>query len=518
MDKKRSLLNVIVSIAFKVLTFGAIFLVKRELIRSLGNDINGLNSLYTSLIGVLSIAELGIGTAITFCMYKPIVEGDKNKTAALFQLFRKIYFIIGVIVLVAGAAMLPFLPFLAKDYSSLNVNLYVTFALSVIAVVISYSYGAKTSLFNAYKDNYISTAIISGSYFGQYLLQILVLRYTGSFEWYLICHIIGVGVQWILSDIIVRKRHADILEIERQPIDKETRAEIVRNVKALFMHRIGGVLVNAADSVIISAMIGVGVLGIYSNYTMIVTSMVSVIVLFFTPLTSIIGHMFVSNIEQTKKYFDFFYTLNFVLGTVFFLGYYAVVDSMVALWLGEGLEVSRAIAMVITINYFIQFMRQAVLLFRDATGTFYNDRWKPVAEGVSNVILSVALVYVFTFLFGEEYAVVGVIIATIITNILICHIIEPYVLYRHAFNSSVRGYMLKNYICILIFVLSINILDKILVSMDSHWLELFVNGGISLVLSALIVGIIILVDKNFTEQLMGFISLIKNKFKRNSSV
>ena len=124
MDKQRSIKNISVSIAFRILILIGNILVRRYLIRYIGNDVNGLNALFLSIIGFLSVAELGIGTAITFCMYKPIVEGNNDKVSALYCLFKKIYLIIGAIIAVSGCAILPLLPYFAKNYQAIDVNLY----------------------------------------------------------------------------------------------------------------------------------------------------------------------------------------------------------------------------------------------------------------------------------------------------------------------------------------------------------------------------------------------------------
>ena len=138
MDKKRSLLNVTVSIVFRILLTISNLLVRRYLIRFIGNDVNGINSLYLSIIGVLAVAELGIGGAITYCMYKPIVEGDTVKVSALYNLFQRIYGLIGLVICIAGCGVMPFLPYLAKGYSTVNVNLYLTFGLMLASVVVTY--------------------------------------------------------------------------------------------------------------------------------------------------------------------------------------------------------------------------------------------------------------------------------------------------------------------------------------------------------------------------------------------
>ena len=502
MDKKKSILNVAFSIAFKVILLFINILTRRVLIKTIGNDFNGLNSLFLSIVGFLSVAELGVGTAISFSMYKPIVEHDDKKVAALYNLFRKVYLVIGIIILTAGIVLLPFLPFLVADFTSLNVNIYLTFVLMLVSVVITYGFSAKTSLINAYKNNYITTTISSICLILQYVLQIIVLFTTKSFELYLICRIIGVLVQWLSTSVIAKKKYGPILRTEEK-VDPNTKMEVTKNVEAMFMHKIGGVLVNSADSIIISAFIGISALGKYSNYTTIMVAMVGVLGLFFTPLTSIIGHLFVKeNNDVSIRYFNFLYTFNLIIGFIFFLGYYATIDGFVILLFGNDLIMPRAVSFTITLNYFIQFMRQSVLLFRDATGTFYNDRWKPVAEGIINVVLSLLFVYILP----AEYKTVGVIAATIITNIFVCHLIEPFVLFKYGFNKSPKQYYFKNYISILLFPICMIALDFVCCPDNNAFVSILINGSLSLLISVIPLAIFIVASPDF-RFFLGKISL-----------
>lgn len=492
-------------------------LARRYLIRYAGNVVNGLNSLYISIIGFLSVAELGVGSAITFCMYKPIVNGENDKVSALYQLFTKLYLIIGAIILVAGCVLLPLLPYLAADYYNINQNLYFTFFLMLVSVVLSYLFSAKTSLINAYKNNYITTSISSSGIILQHVLQIVVLIYTRSFVWYLVCRIIAIVVQWGVTELIARLKYSDIIK-NKQKVDAETKKQVTQNVKAMFMHRIGSVLVNTADSIIISAFIGVIILGKYSNYIVVMNAMMGVITLFFSPLTSVIGHLCVEeDKEKVKKYFNFFHTFNFVLGIIFFLGYYAVINNVVNICFssaGKELELDKSISFIITLNYFIQFMRQSALLFRDATGTFYNDRWKPIFEGILNVALSISFVYLFS-LFGADFAVVGVIVATIITNLTICHIVEPHVLYKYALKAKTTKYYLRNYLYIALFAVALVTLHFSLQSYPNEWKEFFVNGCIAVAIAIVPSIVVILIDKDFRHHIVDVGKKIKNKLKRN---
>ncbi len=518
MDKKRGIKNVAVSIIFKIAILVVSILVKRYLIQYAGDKVNGLNALYLSIIGFLSVAELGVGSAITFCMYKPIVNGENDKVSALYHLFTKLYLIIGAIIAAAGLIIMPLLPYFIADYQTLDVNVYLTFGLMLISVVITYLFSSKISLINAYKNNYVTTTINSFGQLLQYGLQIVVLIFTQSFIWYLVCRIIAAAVQWVITEIVSRKKYKEII-INKQKVDIETRKEVTKNVKAMFMHKIGSVLVNTADSIIISAFIGSVILGHYSNYIAIMSAMTGVITLFFSPLTSVIGHMCAEeNKEKIIKYNNFFHAFNFIIGTVFFLGYFGIIDNVITIFFGGGRELLKSVSFVITLNYFIQFMRQSTLLFRDATGTFYYDRWKPLFEGLLNIGLSIAFIYLFKFAFGEDFAIVGVIVSTIITNMFICHIVEPHVLYKYAFATSTKKYYLTNYLCIAMFAAALVALNFCLQNQfESQWVELVVNGSIAVAISVVPCAVVVAVNKDFRFYIKNIFIKIKNKFKRKST-
>ncbi len=506
LDKKKGVKNVVVSIAFRLLLLVGAMVTRRFLIDYAGNILNGLDSLYTSILGFLAVAELGVGTAITFCMYKPIVDGDEEKVAALYGLFKKLYLIIGGVILLAGCAVMPFLRFLVKDYENVNVSLYLSFGIMLVSVVATYLFSAKISLINAYKNNYVATAITSSGLLLQYVLQIVVLILTGSFYWYLFCRIVAVAAQWAATELVCRKGYKNVISIKSR-VDEETKKEVEKNVKAMFMHKIGDVLVNTVDSILISIFFGVAVLGTYTNYVTIMTALVGTINLFFSPLTSVIGHLYCKgSSNELEKYLNFFHTFNFVLGLIFLLGYYAIIDDLVTLVYGETLKMDRGTTFVVTLSYYIQFQRRAVLLFKDSTGTFYYDRYKPIVEGVANLILSI--------LFAQFWGVTGIIFATIITNLFICHIVEPHVLYKYALARPAKNYYIKNYVCIAVFTGALFLLDFCLLSFDGVWKELIVNGFISVGISLVICTAFALIDKDFRHYLARGIEKLKNRTKK----
>lgn len=502
MDKKRSVLNVSTSVISRVILLAAALLVRRLLIRNIGNDVNGLNSLYSGIIGMLTVAELGVGSAIVYSMYRPIIDGNEGKVAALYRLYQKLYRIIGAVIFGAGLLVAPFLPALISDYKDISVNVYLPYILTLVSVVLSYLYSAKTSLIEAHKDNYITTAIMALGRLTRFALQIAAILIWKSYVAYVICQIIETLLIGGLTELVVRKRHGRLLAM-RESVDPETKSEIKRNVKAMFMHKIGTILVNSIDSMIISGFIGVVVLGKYSNYAVLAGVLSGTISLFFSPLTSIVGHLCATgDPEKTERSFHHFFCLNYILGVVAYLGYFAVADHLVALVFGREQIVSRSIVFIISLNQFTQSMRVSSLLFRDASGTFYYDRWKPVAEGLINLALSL----LFVMIFPPELRTVGVIVATIITTLLICNIVEPYVVFHHVFQKSPRRFYIKSYSYIFLFSVCLYLMTWIRQPGEYSVVGLLTSGLLSVCISILFLGALYVLDRSFRHELRTMVA------------
>ena len=493
MDKRRALLNIITSISLKILLLFVALINRKVLITQIGNDANGLNSLYINLISIISVAELGIGSAIIYSMYSPIVNNDTKKVSALYHLYKKIYLVIASIILFVGLLITPTLPILAKGVNN-SISLYITYILFLLSIVLTYLYSARSSLMNAYKNNYITTLIEQLGQLALNCIQIIILFITKSFVIFIVVRIFVVLLQFLITKIISDKLHKNIIK-EKAKIDSETKKEIIRNVKAMFFHKLGGVLINSTDSIIISSCISISVLGLYGNYCTIIVALVGVLNLIFSQITSIIGHAYIKQDSQKfKENFAFFHNFNFVIGLIFFLGIYAVINPFIELFYGSEFLLDKKTIIILTLNYFIQFMRSSVLTFRDATGNFYYDRYKAIFEGILNIILSL--------IFVQFSGIFGVLFATILTNIFICHIVEPYVLYKHAFKESPKSYYIKNYSYILIFIICLftySLINKI--NLNNNYLQFFVNGVISVLIASIPCLIIIFKSKSTREKL-----------------
>lgn len=437
--------NVFVSLLFKVINLIFIFLIRYFLVNYLGIEYQGLISLFTTIVGFLSIADLGIGSAITSSMYKPILNNDKKTVSALFYLYKKIYYIIALIVLIVGIILLNFIPLFIKDLH-VDTDVYLSYLIVLLGTLTSFLYASHISLINAHQDTYKSVLISSSVLIAEYVFEIIVIVILKSFYLYLLCKVIFSLIQFLIFSLYIKKKYRYLYYYKKEIIDEESKKEIIKKSKAMLFHKIGSSLVLNMDEVIISALIGIGILGIYSNYVSLATSLISIFSLLFTPLIAGIGTLFVSNkVEKMYNYFHAMFGILFVVGVFCFLSFYLLSDFVIYYWLGKEFIFEISYVFVITLNYFLNFFRQVTLTYRDACGLFYYDRYKSIFEGIVNLILSIILALNFGF--------VGVLMATIITNLFLTLIIEPFVLYKYAFKKDIKSFYFKQYSYIIFFVL-----------------------------------------------------------------
>lgn len=505
-DKKKSLLNISVAIFFKILLLIFSFWVRRLLIQYLGNEYNGINSLFTSIIGILSIAELGVGSAITFCMYRPIVEKNDAKIAALYNLFRKLYSIIGIIILVAGLVVSIFLPYLAKDYTISSGELYRYFYLFLLSSVLTYFFGAKTSLICAHKNNYISTTIASLVCIFQQIIQILGLIYFRSFYIYLIAKSIDAVVQYIFLTIYCERYYKKYIHT-KNVLQEQEKKDVKKNIAALFLHQITAMIFSSVDNLVISAMFGVIILGKYANYYLILSSMNEVIKLIFTSLTSIIGQLIVKKEKrEINRIYSMFNNLNIIVGFVFYLGYYAIINELITFCFGDDLLLDTTLVILLTCTYFIQYLRQACANFKDSAGLFYKDRYIAVITAFSNVVLSI----IFAYLFG----IYGVLLATLLIIVLIYHPVDSYILHKYLFERKPYWDLMHKLVAIIVFVGAVFLMHYVHIKNDKLIIEIIENGFVSVGISLVCVGILELpfIRKDFKLfKEMGFLKKHRKK-------
>lgn len=419
--------------------FGLIisFIARIFFIRALGTEYLGLNGLFTNLLSVLSLAELGIGNAITFSLYKPLSENDTRKCKMLMNLYKKVYNIIGLVILIVGVAITPFLNFFINDVPNIP-NIEFIYILFVVNTAISYFYSYKRNLIIADQNRYIATIYRYAIYFLYNLCQILYLIFFKNYIVFLLIQIISTLLENILISRKANKMYPYLKEREGIKLDKESKKEIVKNTKAMMMHKVGGVAVSSTDNILLSKYVSLSDVGIYSNYSLIITALNTVFVQIFNSVIASIGNL-CANSKKDRQY-DVFKKINFLTFWVYSVSsicLLCLVNPFIEIWVGKKLTFSFDVVLILVINFYITGIRKSVITFKEATGLFYADRWKSIIEAAINLLVSIIL--------GIRLGAFGIFLGTFISSIFTCVWMEPLVLYKYAFDKNLIIYF-KDYL------------------------------------------------------------------------
>lgn len=432
MRSENAMKNIIVNISSQLVSIILSFLCRTIFIQMLGETYLGISGVFSNVLSMLSLAELGIGSAIVFSMYRPLAQNDHKKIAALMALYKKAYHTIGWIVAAVGLAITPFYPYFIKDASDLP-NLTFIFLLYVFNSSLTYFFSYKQSIIVADQKSYICTLYQYGFCITQNLLQIWILIQTKNFILYLAVQILFSFFTNLFLARKANKMYPYLKKYEKEKLSKPDRAAIVKNIKALFMHRLGGVIVTQTDSILLSAFFGVVIAGIYSNYYLITNTLRGLTSQLFSGMTASVGNLGV--VENRERSYDIYLAINFAGFWIFSfcsICLFCLFNPFILLWTRQNLLFSEPIVFFISVNFFITGMRQATLLFKDALGLFWYDRYKSVFEAAVNLVSSIVL----ALLIGK----IGIFIGTFLSTITVCFWVEPLVLYRHGFQRSVRSY------------------------------------------------------------------------------
>ena len=408
------------------------FITRTFFINILGSEYLGVNGLFSNILTLLSLADLGIGNVLIYSMYKPLAENDERKMIMLMALYKKIYKIISLVVFVIGMAIMPFVNLLINGGTSIP-NIKFIYFLYLMNTVVSYLCIYKISIINADQKNYAVVIIQQTINLIANVILIISLIITHNFIVYLIIQIAFS----IFSNLVVSKKAEKMYPFINKEIDEqlshEEKAKIFKDTRAMVFHKVGGVVVNGTDNILMSAMINLVTVGIYSNYLLIINAIKKFTVLFFTSMSSSVGNL---NVKQSKDYtygiFKEVFYGNFLIYTFSCICLLCLLNPFIGLWLGNNFVFDYKIVILICLSFYVDGMRQTVLTFKDSMGLFQKDQIKPIVEAITNLVLSIIL----TIKFGVE----GIILGTILSMLFVCVGTEAHVLYKYGFNRKVKEY------------------------------------------------------------------------------
>lgn len=410
------------------------FVSRTVFIYALGSTYLGISGLYSSVLSVLSLAELGFGTALTFAMYKPVADNDEDRIIKLLYFYRTVHRIVATIVASLGLALLPFLQYIVKGSDALSLfDLRLYFLIYLTNSVVSYFVSYKYCYVNALQKNYITTNIDTVIAIGVTVVQILVLVLTKSFLIYLLTQTVfsiisKFGIASYLNHIFPILRKKSSLRLS-----KEEKKPIYTEVKNLLVHNFARVAVHSTDNIIISSLSGLGVaaVGLVSNYNLIMTSVLGFVTLIFGSMTSGFGNIVASgDVDNYRKVFKEANFLNFWIYGFCSIAFFVLIPPFITLWIGDEYLIDQLSFLLIVLNCYFQGQCTVYNNARIAKGNFGKDKWNALCQAFVNLIISVIAAHYLGLL--------GVYIGTVCSRIII--LIRPIKTYPFLFEQSSKEY------------------------------------------------------------------------------
>ncbi|MGG5738343.1 MULTISPECIES: lipopolysaccharide biosynthesis protein [Bacillus cereus group] len=448
---QNSLKNILFGLSGQLLSIGMGFVVRTVFIYTLGVEYLGVDGLFTSILIMFSLANLGFDTAIIYSLYKPLAENDIYKIQALMNLYQKAYRLIGLIVLLLGLSLLPFLPYITNAHTTIE-NINMIYLLFLVSSVSSYYFVYKQSIIIADQRNHVISKIHSIFTIISHSLQIFLLVAISNYILVLIVQLVLRIIENIYIANTANKLYPYLQGKNNAKLSKEDRKLFFENLYALLLYKISGVVINGTDNIVISKFIGIIWVGVYSNYLLILNTLNTLLGYFFYSVTASVGNLNAKE-DAEKKYF-IFRVMNFANFWIY--GFCTVclwnlMNPFITLWLGKDYVFNKYIIFAIILNFFTAGMQNAATTFRETTGLFKKGKYRPIIAAVINIVVSIIL--------AKHIGIAGVFLGTIISRLCTYFWYDPYIIFNLVFKKSVKLYFARYGLFVVLVLVAVIITD-----------------------------------------------------------
>lgn len=425
--------NVATSLAMQLVKNILAFVGRTVFVYVLGAEYLGVNSLFTEILTMLSFAELGIGNAMVFSLYKPLAQNDQEKIKSLMRLYAKAYHVIGIVIAVLGVCVVPFLGYIVGDVSYVKENITLLYLLFLLNSVLSYFFVYKKSLIIADQKNYIVDIYQQMFYALQIVFQSVFLVVAKQFIPYLLINILFTFLNNFFVARKANKMYPCLNEKDVMPLEKEELKGITTNVKALVIYKIGGIILESTDSIFISMMINVVTVGLYANYKMIVNVFKNIGSQIMNSIIASVGNLNVSGEvdKKEKVFFEILYLNCWFFGFVA-AGLCCFMTPFIQIWVGESYVLGIDAVIAAGVYFYVSNMHYPSYTYRTTAGLFVYGKYVPMAAAVLNIILD--------FVFGMRWGLSGIIWASTIARILTYELVDPFLVFHRVFHKSAKKY------------------------------------------------------------------------------
>lgn len=409
------------------------FVNRSIFISILGITYLGISGLFSSVLIMLSLAELGVGTAIIYSLYKPLAENDEDKILALMNLYKKVYHIIGICILAFGLILTPFIQYLIKEDPGIA-NLKLIFFMFVFQSSISYFFSYNRSLIvadqKAYKLIWIDTIYTLINVFA----PLVILFVTRNYLFYIAVKIITDILRNLIVYFKVAKAYPVLKSGSKPKLDEETKHQLKKNITALIIYKLAMVFSSGSGNIVISKFVGIAATGLYANYYLIISSLTGILNQALNSLVASIGNL--SATENDDKKYDIFKVIQFMNFWIYGFSsicLFVLMNPFIELWLGAQYLFDINSVFAIVFGFYLLGMQGAVSTFRDAQGIFWQGKLRPLFQAIINIGASIALVKITN-------DVSGVFWGTIISRLTTCFWFDPYIVHKHGFHKPLASY------------------------------------------------------------------------------
>lgn len=464
---KESINNMVMGFLNQITTLLLSFISRTIFINILGVELLGVNGLFTDILQLLSMADLGFNTAMVYSFYKPIAENDTKKISALITFYKKVYNVIAITITVIGLAITPFLNLIVntdKDIPLLKV--YYLFALG--GVIVSYLFVYKTSIITADQKNYLVTRITIIVNFTKTIIQIICLLIFKNYIVYLSINLLGNFLNNYIASRKAQKLYPYIKE--KNDLNLDDKKSIFENIKSVFLYKVSSLMLTATDNTLISILIGTVVVGYYSNYLMITNKVIAIIQIIFTSLTASIGNLVIK--EKSEKRYEIFkasQSISFIICGIIVTCFSVLINDFISIWLGEKFIFDYIVVLAISFNMYLSCVLQPLWTYREATGLYIKTKYVMLIAAIVNLVLSIIL--------GKIFGIAGILIASAIARLSTYFWYEPVLLFKEYFEEPVRKYYIPIFLNIVIMTITTILFNKALsVIKVTSWLTLIIKA------------------------------------------
>lgn len=503
---KNSTYSIISQIINIIIKFG----VRTVFIITLGKEYLGINSVFTNILTMLSLTELGVGTAIVYDMYKPIAENNTSRILGYMQIFKKVYAIIGVIIFALGLLVIPFLDNILTDVESIP-NIVLIYILFLLDSVSSYFFAHYRSLVGAYQKNYINTTNTIIFNIIKSIFQLIILLLFKNFILYLTVQIFfNVLGNYVLS-IKVKKMFPYIKEKEYEKIPKHDVIKIIKNSFSLFSLKVSAIVLNSTDNILLSSFISTIITGVYSNYNLIISTVQQTVFLIVNSLQASLGNLCATETKEKCKtvFFNLLFTYSWIY-CFLSVGISLLISNVIYVWIGKDYILAQSLIYIIVFNFYLAGVRQATSGFYTANGLFRYFKVSPWIEVIINIGLSIILVNLI--------GINGIFIATTISHLLTKLWFEPYILFKYGFEDKLRLYFKKyvSYFSILVVSFIIVYICNI-VFIEFNIINFIIKGAIAVIAPNVLYYLIFYKSEEF-KYVKELLKKMYNKIFREESI